>query len=192
MAIKCVDVLMDTVCKISDIDIPLCKNIFTIQAKGFVFRCKVPPRLKHCYALPSPEFGNMTWALMAKPPSTIRMKDTEKLLIDKAVYEGVLVKKEGGLKECLPRPIKYFYAPPLVSIVENEAGGVRAILVDAAYALVIDNKNQVKDKTLAELDDHIRLCMQQNKISEAQEHYVAFRYECMRVAKEQQLQEAEP
>lgn len=143
MVMEANNLVLDKMCIISNVEVPPVYNIFTIQAKGFMYGSKkLPnkqlPHLKHYYELPGVGFVYSRAALMAEPPSTKKMQETERVLVQYAEYYGILTKT--GLQEHLPRPIANYYCPPLVQIVADDADNVRAILLDTAYALFTDQK----------------------------------------------------
>lgn len=165
------------VCRVCALDIPNESNMYIVQAKTFIFGNSYVPRLTHCYEAPSTKESLLTHVFLASAPSYDDIKTGEKVLVESAIYHGVLM--PAGLQEYsfLERPIGCYYSPPKVQIVQDTIGNVRAILVDAAYfytntqhsqnSLVKDSKNSVVEY------------MQRKEYTNAYDAYKAFCLECM-------------
>lgn len=151
--------------------------MYTVQAKTFIYGGGNVPSLTHCYETPSTKHTFMTHVLLATPPSFDDITKAEKVLVESVKYHGVLTPT--GLQEYsqLQRPIACYYSPPLVDIVQDDTGNVRAILIDAAYFYRNTQNSQhpfVNDKKLEVID-----FMQRKEYTKADQAYRAFSIECM-------------
>lgn len=181
------------ICRVCSLEIPEQCNMYTVQARTFIYGGSKVPSLTHCYEIPSTKHTFMAHMLLANPPSFEDIKESENVIIKSAKYHGTLTitltptSRSTGLQEYsqLQRPIVFYYSPPLVDIVKDDTGNVRAVLVDAAYfytnaqpplenvskdcfILINDKKNQVIE------------FMQRNEYTKAEQAYRAFSIECMK------------
>lgn len=184
------------ICFVCSLDIPNDSHMFTVQARTFIYSGSNVPSLTHCYEIPSTKHTLMAHMLLANPPSFDDIKAGENVIIKSAKYHGTLTltSRSTGLQEYsqLQRPIVFYYSPPLVDIVKDETGNVRAVLVDAAYfytnaqpllenvskdcfILVNDKKNQVIE------------FMQSKEYTKAEQAYRVFCLECMKYLPEKSI-----
>lgn len=169
-----VDKCINGLCKTNQLDIPNSVQIYTIQSYGVLY-CGVSSTLKHVYsAAGNPGF--MTTILLEEKPTLKAITNDETPIITSAIYQGLLT--TSGLIEQLKRPISHYYSPPLVDIVKNKNGNVRAIIVDATYAIA----NHDDYETLEILRHQIFLHQLQNECLKASQLYNHYKLECMRLA----------
>jgi hypothetical protein len=162
------------VCRVCSLDIPNESHMFIVQAKTFIYGNSYVPHLTHCYEVPSTKEHLMAHILLANEPSFDDIRTGEKVLVDSAKYNGVLT--PSGLQEYseLQRPIACYYSPPMVNIVQDTKGNVRAILVDAAYFYT---NTQHSQNTFGK--DSVVDYMQRKDYTNADHAYKAFCLECM-------------
>lgn len=166
-------------CRVCSLDIPNKSNMYTVQAKTFIYGGECVPSLTHCYNVPSTKFTHLAHVFLATPPSFDDIATTEKVIIKSARYQGILTST--GLQEYsqLQRPIATCYSPPLVDIVKDHTGNVRAILVDAAYYYT--NKAQHShDSLVNKSKDSVIQHMQRKEYTNADHAYRTFSMECMK------------
>ena len=118
----------------------------------------------------------MTTILLGAQPTMKPITDDETPIIISATYNGLLTTT--GMIEQLERPISHYYSPPLVDIVINKNGNVRAIIVDATYAI----ENHQDYETLETLRQQIYLHQQQKEYLKASQLYYEYNLECIRLA----------
>lgn len=161
-------------CATKDLNIPETVSMYRIQAKGFLYGGKVP-HLQHVYEAYSTDQGYMYVTLLNHSPTTARIQDNEVVIAHSVRYQGMLL--ESGLVEYLARPVRYFYSPPVVDIVRDSEGSVRAILVDAAY-LYLDVGC---DATLNSMKEQIVIAQRQNEHEKAEKAYNEYYKECSKL-----------
>jgi hypothetical protein len=183
MTLETYNLVTEGSCRLSDVVIPHDSKMFTVQAQGFIYgggSAVTQPHLPHCYMVPCLDMLHMRMVMLAEPPSIEPMKSNENLVIDYAVYDGIVT--EVGLAQVLPRPIEEYYSPPSVMIVGDSEGRYRAILLDPAYVLLASNKLVCnEDAVLNALRADIRECMKDKNYSQADEKYRKFSAGCWRV-----------
>lgn len=163
-------------CRTSELKIPECSKSYSIQSKGFLYGGKVP-RLNHYYSVKPDTIEYMKAVLLGTPPTIIDIKDDEVFIEKSAEYHGVLT--ERGKKEYFERPIVHYYSPPLVDIVSNKNGDMRAIVVDASYA-VYDYEQPI----LQEISSKIHGLNKEQKYSQANHLYQEFCEQCIKLARQ--------
>jgi hypothetical protein len=165
------------VCRVCSLDIPNEVNMYIVQAKAFIYGNSHIPALTHCYGVPSIKEHLLTHVFLANGPSFDDIRTGEKVLVESAKYNGVLT--PSGLQEYseLQRPIACYYSPPMVNIVQDTIGNVRAILVDAAYFYT--NTQHSQNTLVNDSKDSVVEYMQRKDYTNANHAYKAFCLECM-------------
>lgn len=169
-----VDIYINGLCKTNQLDIPNSVQMYTIQSNG-VHYCGVSSTLKHVYS-GAANPGFMTTILLEEKPTLKAIANDETPIVTSATYDGLLT--TSGLSEQLKRPISHYYSPPLVDIVKNKNGNVRAVIVDATYAIA----NHHDYETLEILRYQIYLHQQQREYLKASQLYNDYKSECIRLA----------
>ena len=171
-----IDLYIEGSCKTNELDIPASAQIYTIQSNGVGY-CGISSKLEHVYRREG-TLGYMTTILLESQPTLKPMKSDETLVITSATYHGLLTTI--GLIEQLERPISHYYSPPLVDIVMNENGDVRAIIVDATYAI----QNHHDFETLENIRQQIFQCQQKQEYWKSTKIYHNYKQECIKLAKD--------
>jgi len=168
--------LEEGTCRTSLLNIPEDAKFYSIQTKGFHYGGKVP-RLYHYYSVKPDTTGYMKAILLETPPTIIDIKDDEVFIEQSAEYHGILT--ERGKKEYFERPIIHYYSPPLVDIVSNKDGDVRAIVVDASYAIY-----DYEQPILQDISSKILNLNENKQYSQANDLYHKFCEECIKIARQ--------
>lgn len=174
-----VDIHINGICKTNQLKIPNYGKIYTIQSNGVLY-CGVSSHLKHVYS----GAGNlefMTTILLEAQPTLKPIKSNETPIVISATYHGLLTTT--GLIEQLKRPINHYYSPPLVDIVINTDGNVRAIIVDAPYAI----KNHQNYETLESIREQIYQCQQKKEYFKTNQLYSKYNLQCIRLVDETRI-----